>query len=127
MATRDWRGLSAREIVTLRRLEHRLENGSGNTRAEAKQLRCKIFRGKRPEVPAINCIAHKFRKSRKGVDVKVTPDTGATMTVVLWSLVQSLNLDLNIDDDIYDLLTASGDRMTVLGTCLLYTSPSPRD
>ena len=57
----------------------------------------------------------------------MTPDTGATMTVVPWSLVQSLNLDLNANDENYDLQTASGDRMTVLGTVIIYLEPEGAD
>ena len=108
-------------------MEHRLENRSDNTKAEAKQLRCNIFREKRPKNSAISCIAHKLSRSTKGVGVQVTPNSRATMTVVPWSLVQSLNLDLNIDDDNYDLLTASGYRMTVLGTVIIYLEPEGAD
>ena len=84
-----------------------------------KKMHCNIFKGRRPSVPSIMCVAHKTRKSRKGREVGVTPDTGATMTAGPWSLVKKLNLNLNIDDNDYNLITASGDRMTVLGTVVI--------
>ena len=57
----------------------------------------------------------------------MTPDTGATMTVVPWSLVRKLGLDLNMNINDYDLVTASGDRMTVLGTVVIYLHPTGSD
>ena len=54
----------------------------------------------------------------------VTPDAGATMTVIPWSLVKKLKLDLNAEDNDYNLITASGDRMTVLGTVVVYLHPT---
>ena len=57
----------------------------------------------------------------------MTPDTGATMTIVPWSMVERLKLDLNTEDNNYDLLTASGDRMTVLGTIILYLEAERAD
>ena len=78
-------------------------------------------------VPLICCVAHKSRKSAKGCNMAVTPDTGATMTVIPWSLVRKLKLDLNTEDDKYNLVTASGDSMTVLGTTVVYLHPDGAD
>ena len=53
-------------------------------RQNIKQIHCDIFKGKQMAVPPIRCVAHKSRKSAKGCDVAVTPDMGATMTVIPW-------------------------------------------
>ena len=57
----------------------------------------------------------------------MTPDTGTTMTVIPWSLVRKLGLNLNVKDDDYDMVTASGDKMTVLGTVVIYLHPTGAD
>ena len=119
----DWVGLEEAIISKLRKLDKLCEARTKSVRENAKQLCCNIFKGRRPEVPTIPCLAHKLRKSRKGIEVKVTPDTGATMTVIPWTMVERLKLDLNTKDNNYDLLTASGDRMTVLSTVILYLEP----
>ena len=49
------------------------------------------------------------------------------MTIVPWSLVRKLGLDLNIDDDNYNLVTALGNKMTVLGTVVIYLHPTGSD
>ena len=46
------------------------------------------------------------------------------MTVIPWSLVKKLKLDLNAEDNDYNLITTSGDRMTVLGTVVVYLHPT---
>ena len=45
------------------------------------------------------------------------------MTVIPWLLVKRFNLDLNTEDNEYNLVTASGDNMTVLGTTVVYLHP----
>ena len=78
-------------------------------------------------MPSIPCIAHRTRKSSKGRDVVVTPDTGATMTIIPWALVHKLGIEINVEDNNYDLVTASGDNMTVLGTVVIYLHPEGAD
>ena len=51
-------------------------------------------------VPPIQCVVYKSRKSSKGCNMAVAPDTGATMTVIPWSLVRKLKLNLNMQDEI---------------------------
>ena len=47
----------------------------------------------------------------------------ATMTVIPWSLVKRLKLELNTKDNDYTLDTASDNSMTVLGTTVVYLHP----
>ena len=119
-----WKGYNIKDNSTLRKLEHRIRANKGAQ--VAKKIRIEFFRGRRAGVPQLLCLAHKYRNSTKGVDVKVTPDTGATTTIIPWSLVQKLNLDLETEDNNYDLETASGDRMSVLGTTIVYLEPVVR-
>ena len=49
------------------------------------------------------------------------------MTVIPWSLVKRLKLELNIKDKNYTLITASGDSMTVLGTIVVCLHPDKSD
>ena len=49
------------------------------------------------------------------------------MTVIPWSLVKRLKLELNAEDSNYTLVTASGDNMTVLGTTVVYLHPDGSD
>merc|ERR1712121_276542 len=120
-----FKGYNSKDNSTLRKLEHRIRSNKGAQ--IARKIRADIFRGKRPGVPQLLCIAHKYRNSTRGVDVKVTPDTGRTTTLIPWSLVKKLNLDLEADDNNYDLETASGEKMTVLGTSIIYLEPEGSD
>ena len=61
------------------------------------------------------------------MEVKVIPDTGATIKLIPWSLVQRLNLHLETGDNNYELETASGDKMSVLGTAIIYLEPEDSD
>ena len=54
-------------------------------------------------------------------------DTGATMTVIPWSLVKRLKLELNTEDSNYTLATYSGNNMTVMGTTVVYLQPCMSD
>ena len=38
-----------------------------------------------------------------------------------------LGIEVNVDDDNYNLVNASGDRMTVLGTVVIYLHPEGSD
>merc|ERR1711888_308905 len=120
-----FRGYNSKDNSTLRKLEHRIRSNKGAQ--IARKIRADIFRGKRPGVPQLLCLAHRYRNSTRGVDVRVTPDTGCTTTLIPWSLVRKLNLDLETDDNNYDLETASGEKMTVLGTSIVYLEPEGSD
>ena len=113
------------DIIVLGKLEQKLR-ARPNVQ-HLRQLHCNIFKGRRPAVPPIMCIAYKTRKSSNGVKVVVIPDTGATVTVVPWSPVRKLKLDLNVEDNDYNLISVSGDKMTVLGTVVIYLHPKGAD
>ena len=49
------------------------------------------------------------------------------MMVIPWLLVKSLRLDINMEDREFDLVTASGSSMTVLGTMVIYLHPKGLD
>ena len=118
---REWRGIKPEDAYALAKVEHKMENAE--LRHSIKKTHCSIFKGRRPSVPSITCLAHRTRKSTQGWEVAVTPDTGATMTVIPWSLVKRLKLYINVEDNNYNLINASGDKMTVLGTTIVYLHP----
>ena len=78
----QWEGITPEGLYKAGRLEHKMKMARSSERQTLKKLHCNIFKGRRPPVPSIPCIAHKTRKSSKGRDVVVTPDTGATMTII---------------------------------------------
>ena len=122
---REWPGIKPADAYALAKAEHKRENAK--LRHSIKKIHCNIFKGRHAAVPPIMCLAHKSRKSTKGCDVTVTPDTGATMTMIPWSLGKRLKLDFNTEDNNYTLVTASGDSMTVLGTTVAYLHPDKSD
>ena len=118
---RDWPGIKPADAYALAKAEQKRDNAK--LRHNIKQIHCDIFKGKCAAVPPIMCLAHKSMKSTKGCEVAVTPDTRAMMIVIPWSLVKRLKLDLNAEDNKYNLVTASGNSMTVLGTRVVYLHP----
>ena len=121
---KEWEGIRQKDVYALVRMKHKMKNTKSQDKQHIKKLHCNIFRGKRPSIPSIMCVAYKNRKSEGGREVVVTPDTSATMTVIPWSLVRKIRLDLNMDDDDNDLVNASGDKMTLLGTVVIYLHPT---
>ena len=98
-----WEGITQGDLYKAGKIEQKIRKAGTRDRQELKKLHCNVFKGRRPPVPSILCVAHKIRKPSKGRDVIVTPDTGATMMVVPWALVQKLRIDVNVNDDSYDL------------------------
>ena len=118
-----WEGLTPESLYKAGRLEHKIRKAGTTERQSLKKLHCNVFKGRRPPVPSILYIVHRTRKSSKGRDVVVTPDTGATMTIIPWALVHKLGIKIDVEDSNYNLVTASGDQMTVLGTVVIYLHP----
>ena len=50
-------------------------------------------------MPSIKAIAHKYRNFKRGIRIKVLPDTGATMSLIPLSMVTRLGLKLDRSDD----------------------------
>ena len=90
----------------VRQVEAKCEDKSYRIRRAARILRGNLLKGKRVEVPSIQCTAHKYRNSRKGVKVSVLPDTGCSFTVIPLELVDSLGIMVNEENADYDLLNA---------------------
>ena len=66
------------------------------------------------------CLAYKTRKSGNEVKILVMPHPWAAVSVLPWLPVRKLKLVLNAEDNDYNLRTASGDKMKVLGTVVIY-------
>ena len=49
------------------------------------------------------------------------------MTIIPWALVHKLGMEIDVEDNNYNLVTASGDKMTVLGTVVIYLHPEGAD
>ena len=64
-------------------------------------------------------IRHHHITSTRGINVRVVPDTGATMTLIPWSMVKQLDLAMDEEDNQYNLYTANGEPMTLLGSVIL--------
>ena len=99
------------EIATLiKQAEKKCEDKSYRVRRAARILRGNLLKGKRIEVPSIQCVAHKYRHLKKGFKVSVLWDTGCSFTVIPLEMVERLGIMVNEEDADYDLLNASGDQ-----------------
>ena len=79
------------------------------------------------EVLSIRAVAHKYRSSKKGIWIEILPDTGCTMAVIPLSMVERLDLKINMSDTQYELKNASGDLMEVLCTVIICLEPEGSD
>ena len=71
---KEWTCIKPADVTALAKAEQRRDKAK--IRQNIKQIHRNIFNGERTALPPIKCIAHRSRKSTKGCDVAVTPDTG---------------------------------------------------
>ena len=98
-------------------LEARCEDRSWEERWRAQRIRAALLRGIHP------AVAHNYRSSPRGIHVSIVLDTGATMTLIPWSMVKQLELNVDRLDNHYDLSNASSEPMNVLGLVVLCIEP----
>ena len=120
----EWKGVINEKIRSkFIDLEARCEDCSWEERRHARRIRAALLRGICPEVPPIKAVAHKYRSFPRGIHVSIVPDTGTTMMLIQWSMVKQLDLTMDKSDNQYDLYTANGEPMTVLGSVVLCIEP----
>ena len=121
--TVDWKGIDEDVRSQLIDLQEQCEDNSWKARRQARKMRAALHRGICPDVPPIKAVVHKYCTSTRSIHVRVVPDTGATMTLIPWSMVQQLDLAMDEEDNQYDLYTANGEPMTILGSVILCIEP----
>ena len=76
------------------------------------------------DTPRILAKGYVSKSGRKCKDIKLLPDSGATMTLIHTRIAKRLGLHINVrGGEIYNLHDAQGKNMVVDGTCIIYVIP----
>ena len=76
------------------------------------------------DTPRFTAKGYVFKSGRKCKDIKLLPDSGATMTLIHTRIARRLGLHINVrGGEIYNLHDAQGKNMVVDGTCIIYVIP----